>query len=93
VISAGFASSVALKLTCITMYYMRQILNISLPIEMVQEIKREVKKQKFSSVSEFIRATIRAYNHEIGWRRIQRSEKDFAEGRYHELKSFKDLQN
>ncbi len=73
------------------MYYMRHILNISLPLEMVKEIKSEMKKHKFSSVSEFVRTAIRAYWHEIGWRRIQQSQKEFAEGKYFELKSLKDL--
>ncbi|HEY4500193.1 MAG TPA: ribbon-helix-helix domain-containing protein [Candidatus Paceibacterota bacterium] len=71
---------------------MRQILNISLPLEMVREIKSEMKRQKFSSVSEFVRAAIRAYYHEIGWRRLQKSEKDFAEGKYTRANSVRDLE-
>ena len=40
---------------------MRNIINISLPVEMVKIVKREVKKGKYASVSEFFRALLREY--------------------------------
>lgn len=43
------------------MYYMRTIVNISLPKEMADEIKREVKREGFASTSEFFRALMREY--------------------------------
>ena len=43
------------------MYYMRTIVNISLPKEMAAEIKREVKREGFASTSEFIRSLMREY--------------------------------
>ncbi len=38
---------------------MRSILNISLPLQMVREVKREVKRGGYASVSEYIRHLIR----------------------------------
>ncbi len=43
------------------MYYMRTIVNISLPKEMADEIKREVKREGFASTSEFVRSLLREY--------------------------------
>ena len=43
---------------------MRNILNISLPKEMVVDIKRGVKAGKFASTSEFMRHLIRVWNTE-----------------------------
>ncbi|MDB5265438.1 MAG: hypothetical protein JWM39_151 [Parcubacteria group bacterium] len=41
------------------MYYMRSVLNISLPASTVRDIKREVKSGGYASVSEYIRQIIR----------------------------------
>lgn len=73
------------------MYYMRQILNISLPKEMVTSVKREVKERGFSSVSEYVRSLIRKKWDEDMWRQIQQSEKEIAEGKGVKLRSLKDL--
>ena len=84
------------------MYYMRTIVNISLPKEMADEIKREVKREGFASTSEFIRSLLRAY------KRVQLAQELHAETRkferaltkgpeylekagFKELKSLKDL--
>ncbi len=73
------------------MYYMRSVLNISLPKEMAQEIRREVKSGKFSSVSEFMRAAVRAYRVERLLRLVRKGEKEFAEGKTFISKSVRDL--
>lgn len=73
------------------MYYMRQILNISLPAEMLKSIKLDMKDGGFASLSEFVRAALRAYQIETAWRRIQKSQREFAKGKGIRLKSFKDL--
>ncbi len=45
---------------CNKMYYMRNIINISLPSQMAKKVAREVKKGKFASTSEYIRHLIRS---------------------------------
>jgi Arc/MetJ-type ribon-helix-helix transcriptional regulator len=72
---------------------MRQILNISLPVEMVKSIKEEVKEGQFSSVSEFIRHLVRVYNTEKLARELKRDSKLFRQGKLKvfEVKSLKDL--
>ena len=70
---------------------MRNIMNISLPKEMVVDIKRGVKAGKFASTSEFIRHLIRLWNTEKLVRDIKQSRKEFAQGKYKVLKSLKDL--
>ena len=44
---------------CNTMYYMRTIVNISLPPQTAQELKREAKLGGFASVSEYFRHILR----------------------------------
>lgn len=56
-------------------------------------VKRDLSERGFSSVGRLIFAARYAYCEERLWRRVQQSERDFAEGRYSELKSGKDLWN
>ncbi len=70
---------------------MRNIVNISLPREMVVDIKREVKLGKFASTSEFMRHLIRLWNTEKFVRDIKQSQKEFAQGKYKVLRSLKGL--
>ncbi len=70
---------------------MRNIMNISLPKEMVVGIKREVKNGKFASTSEFMRHLIRVWNTEKLARDLKQSQKEFAQGKYKVLRSLKDL--
>jgi len=70
---------------------MRSIINISLPAELAADVKREVKKHKFSSTSEFFRHLWRLYQTEKMVRDIRQSEKEFKQGRYITLKSIRDL--
>lgn len=66
--------------SCITMYYMRQILNISLPEEMAKDIKKEAKKRRFT-VSEFVRAVIRRYQEDRLLKIVEEGRKAYREGR------------
>ena len=70
---------------------MRNILNISLPKEMVTDIKREVKAGKFASTSEFVRHLIRMWNTEQLMRDIEQSRREIAVGKGKILRSLKDL--
>ncbi|MFA6158647.1 MAG: ribbon-helix-helix domain-containing protein [Candidatus Paceibacterota bacterium] len=73
---------------------MRKILNISLPEELAEEIRREVKDGGFASVSEFIRAALRVYREEIILRREHRElrvHKEFQKKKAFQLKSMRDL--
>ena len=70
---------------------MRNIMNISLPKEMVVDIKRGVKEGKFASTSEFMRHLIRVWNTEKLARDLKQSQKEFAQGKYKVLRSLKDL--
>ncbi len=72
--------------------YMRSILNISLPASLAGEVKKEVKEGKFASTSEFFRHLLRLWNTEKLYRDLQKSEKDFKEGKnWRRLNSLKDL--
>ncbi len=66
-------------------------MNISLPKEMVVDIKRGVRAGKFASTSEFIRHLIRVWNTEKLARDLKQSRKEFAKGNYKVLRSLKDL--
>jgi len=73
------------------MYYMRTIVNISLPKEMADEIKREVKREGFASTSEFIRALIREYKRAKLAEELHAQVRDFERGKGKILRSLKDL--
>lgn len=70
---------------------MRQVLNISLPEKMADEVREEVKKGNFSSVSEFFRMLIRKEKEERLLKEIKQSEKNIKEGKIKKLKSLSDL--
>jgi Arc/MetJ-type ribon-helix-helix transcriptional regulator len=70
---------------------MRQILNISLPKEMADDIRNDVKDGGFSSVSEFIRAAVRIYLRELAIRRIKKGQKEFKKGKTRTVHSFTEL--
>lgn len=67
---------------------MRNIMNISLPVDMMREVQKEVKKGHFASVSEYMRQLIRS---DKLYRELEEQEKDFAAGKGILLKSLKDL--
>ena len=70
---------------------MRNIINISLPKEMVSQIKAGAKEGKFASTSEYILHVIRAYNAERLYKIIQEGDREIREGKAKRLRSFKDL--
>lgn len=70
---------------------MRQIINISLPENLVNIIKNEVKKGEFASVSEFIRHLVRLWNANQLAINIKKDRKEFAQGKGKILKSLKNL--
>jgi len=70
---------------------MRNIVNISLPAEMVKFIKQEVKKGKYVSVSEFFRALLREYEESKILAEVEESRREIAAGKGKVLRSFKDL--
>ncbi|MBU1176939.1 MAG: ribbon-helix-helix domain-containing protein [Patescibacteria group bacterium] len=70
---------------------MRNIVNISLPAEMVKIVKREVKKGRYASVSEFFRALLREYEENKLLTELEESHREFKAGKGKVLHSFKDL--
>jgi len=70
---------------------MRSIVNLSLPAETVKMIKREVKKNKYASVSEFFRALLREYEESKLLAEIKESRREFKFSKGKVLHSFKDL--
>ncbi len=70
---------------------MRNIINISLPAEMAKMVKREVKKGKYISVSEFFRALLRDYEESKILAAAEESRREIAAGKGKVLHSFKDL--
>lgn len=71
---------------------MRNIINISLPAEMVKVVKQEVKKGKYASVSEFFRSLLRDYEEESKLlAELEKSRREFEAGKGKVLHSFRDL--
>ena len=66
-------------------------MNISLPKEMVVDIKREVKAGKFASTSGFMRHLIRFWNTRKLAEELKKERRAFRKGKYKVLKSLKDL--
>jgi len=70
---------------------MRNVINISLPAPMVKEIRQEVKKGEYASVSEFFRHLIRLWNtHKLG-NELLNDRADFEYGKGKVLKSLENL--
>lgn len=70
---------------------MREVINISLPKSMADQIRLEVKKNDYASVSEFIRHLIRSWNTQKLALELENDQKEFKKGKSKELKSLKDL--
>ena len=67
---------------------MRNIINISLPQELVKRVKEEVKIENYASVSEFFRHLLRTHNLA---KELKNERKEFEAGKGRVLRSFKDL--
>lgn len=70
---------------------MRAILNISLPQAMVADVKAEVKKGRYSTVSEFFRDLVRDWQEEMLLRELNRGKAEIRAGKGVKLKSLTDL--
>lgn len=70
---------------------MRQIINISLPQQMARELKANVKKEGFATVSEFFRHLMREWKINQLLREIKKGQKEIRVGKGKVLNSLKDL--
>ncbi|MFW0862326.1 MAG: ribbon-helix-helix domain-containing protein [Candidatus Komeilibacteria bacterium] len=70
---------------------MREILNLSLPSEMAQSVKKAVKKGQYASTSEFIRSLIRDWQESQLLSQLEQSQTQIKQGNSRVLKSLRDL--
>jgi Arc/MetJ-type ribon-helix-helix transcriptional regulator len=70
---------------------MREIINISLPKSLSDEVKIEVKKGSFASTSEFFRHLLRVWKEDSLYRELEKSRKELSQGKAKKLRSLKDL--
>lgn len=70
---------------------MRNIVNISLPEKMVKAVEDGVKREHFSSKSEFFRMLLRSWMERKLAQELEESHKELCDGRGKLLKSLKDL--
>jgi len=70
---------------------MREVINLSLPSEMAQIVKKAVKSGHYTSTSEFFRDLLRKWQEEKLHQEIAESEKEFVAGKGKALRSLKDL--
>ncbi len=70
---------------------MRNIVNISLPEKMVKAVEDGVKREHFSSKSEFFRMLLRSWMEKKLAKELKENRKEFHCGRRKLLKSLKDL--
>lgn len=72
---------------------MREVINISLPEELNQEIEKAMRKGRYSTKSEFLREIIRErIAEEDLLDRIKKSEEEFRAGKGRVLRSLKELE-
>ncbi len=70
---------------------MRNIINISMPNEMVKVIKKEVKRGQYASTSEFFRGLVRSWQEEKLLIDLKESQSEIRKGKGKVLRSLKDL--
>ena len=70
---------------------MRNIVTISLPKQLDEQIEKEVKTGKFASKSEFIRSLIRLWQEEKIYRELEQGRKEIEAGLAKKFTSMKDL--
>ncbi|MDP2586209.1 MAG: ribbon-helix-helix domain-containing protein [Candidatus Komeilibacteria bacterium] len=70
---------------------MRQIINISLPQQMAKELRINVKKEGFATVSEFFRHLLREWQINKLLREVKKGRQEIKAGKGIKLKSLKDL--
>lgn len=77
---------------CNTIYYnMRSIVNISLPLELKQEVEKAVASGRYATKSEFFRHLLRLWKEEQTLQELLASKKEIANGKGKILKSLKGL--
>ena len=62
-----------------------------MPAEMKKEVDAYVKNGQYSSVSEFFRDMLRSWRRVNLLRDLRQNQRDFENGKYKTLKSFKDM--
>jgi len=62
-----------------------------MPAKMYSKVESAVSENNYSSISEFIRDAIRAWEDEQLYRSVLQSEKEFAQGKGKRLHSLRDL--
>lgn len=62
-----------------------------MPAKLFSKVEKAVDEHNYSSVSEFIRDAIRAWEEEQLYQSVLQSEKEFAQGKGKKLRSLKDL--
>ena len=62
-----------------------------MPPRLFRKVQSVVSENNYSSISEFIRDAIRAWEEEQLYQSVLRSEKEFAQGKGKRLHSLKDL--
>ena len=62
-----------------------------MPPKLFQKVEAAVSEHNYSSVSEFFRDAIRAWDEEQLYQSVLQSEKEFAQGKGKKLRSLKDL--
>lgn len=70
---------------------MRNIVNISLPAEMVQTVKKEVKSGRYATTSEFFRDLLRLWNSLKLAEELNADRRVFEAGKGKVLRSLRDL--
>ena len=70
---------------------MRQIVNISLPVQTTKEVKKAVKDSGFASISEFFRYLLREWQEGKLLVELEKSQKEVKSGKARKLKSLADL--
>ena len=70
---------------------MRNIVNISLPPKLNQEVERALESGQYASKSEFFRHLLRLWKEEQTLKELQESEREIASGKGKILKSLKQL--
>jgi putative addiction module CopG family antidote len=71
---------------------MRNIVTISLPKQLDEQIEKEVKTGKFASKSEFVRCLIRMWQEEKIYRELEQGRKEIEAGLGKEFKSMRELE-
>lgn len=70
---------------------MRNIINISLPLELKQEVEKAVKSGQYATKSEFFRHLLRLWKEEQTLQEIRESQREISAGKGKILKSLKNL--